>query len=194
MDYTTLQAVKTYSDTLAVKDDALIKGLVTAASRMVDEFCEQVFYRRTITAERCTAVVTPEGRLRVVAKAPTITAISALSFRPAGQDDWQVVWPDELEWVDKKPGAAIETTRRGYKRVRGGRIEARLSATLGWTADEIPADFEMAVRRLVYASYKRRETPEDKTAIPELGMVIIPQAWPPDVKVNLQPYKQVANW
>lgn len=192
--YTTLPKIKQWSDLLASKDDGLIEGLITACSAMVDEHCRQGFRRRTLVSEPCVGAVDAHGRLSIWAPAPAVVSVSSLTFRHPARSGVVEVPVSDLWWDDQACGAVIRTDSVRWGAYREGRLACRLSAVVGWAEAEIPADFELQVRKLVVWAYKRRETAAEKTAIPELGVVIIPQAWPPDIKDGLKDYVRVTGW
>lgn len=194
MDYTTLGKIKQWSDILASKDDKLIAGLITACSAMVDEHCRQGFGRRTLASQPCVGAVDVHGRLSVWVPAPSVASVTALTFRHPARSGVAEVPASDLWWDDQACGAVIRTDSVGWGSYREGRLSCRLSAVVGWEEAEIPADFELQIRKLVFWAYKRRETAAEKTAIPELGVVIIPQAWPPDIKDGLKDYVRVTGW
>lgn len=194
MDYTTLTQLKTWSDIASGKSDSLLEGLITACSRAVDQHCRQRFGRRTAVGERCVGAVDPYGKLTIWPEAPSVVSLSAVSLRHPRWSGTTAVTPGDLWWEDQECGAVIRSDRASWGSYRDGRLHVTLSGELGWQESEIPADFELQVRKLVFWAAKRRETSAEKTAIPELGVVIIPQAWPPDIKNGLKPYVRVTGF
>lgn len=194
MGYTTLAKIKQWSDILASKDDRLIEGLITACSASVDEHCRQRFGRRTLSNESCVGAVDAYGRLSVWVPAPSVASVSSLTFRSPARQGVTVVPASDLWWDDQPQGVVLRTDSLSWGAYRDGRLSCRLSGEAGWLESEIPADFELQVRKLVFWAYKRRETAAEKTAIPELGVVIIPQAWPPDIKDGLKDYVRVTGY
>lgn len=194
MNYTTLPNLKQWSDLGAVRDDGLIEGLITACSRMVDQHCQQGFGRRTLDSEACAGAVDAYGRLSVWVPAPSVVEVTGLTFRSPARPGVVTVPAADLWWDDQPCGVVLRTDSLSWGHYRGGRLSCRLSGVVGWLESEIPADFELQVRKLVFWAYKRRETAAEKTAIPDLGVVIIPQAWPPDIKDGLKDYVRVTGY
>lgn len=194
MRYTSLQAIKTWSDMMAGKDDKLIEDLIERVCPMVDQHCQQVFGQRTVASLPCVGAVDPHGRLRVWVPAPAVASVSSLVFRHPTSRGLTTVAAGDLFWDDAPSGAVIQTEASAWGLYRSGRLGVQLSGTIGWAANAIPLDFELQIRKLVFWAYKRRETAAEKTAIPDLGVVIIPQAWPPDIKEGLRPYIRVTGY
>jgi hypothetical protein len=123
-----------------------------------------------------------------------MTAFTALAWKRTSDVAWNDAQRRRQRWR-----RAIEQQRRQAARAvaqllgyRGSRVQMRLSYTGGWADANIPQDFAWYVQRLCWVEFKKRETAEvGKTAIPEMGIVIVPQAWPTDVKAGLSSYRRV---
>jgi hypothetical protein len=189
-DYTTVSNVFSYGNSAGTAVDptneaTLMASLVTAMSRAVDVYCNQIFYQQTYVQQLNRAVVDNDGTLLTYLAVPTLAAPTAA--------DWggHTFTPLDLTQVDILPapiGASLRVNGSFYAQ-RGTRLQLRLSYVGGWAdMNAVPADFEWAVRSLCWWAYQKRSAPIDATAFPDVGMVVVPQAWPPHIKAMLRSY------
>jgi hypothetical protein len=190
MDYTSPENLKGYIDIQSVNDDELLTALITAYSAQVDSHCQQVFGEATYTNQRLPALVDPDGSLFCRPAVPSISTITAAAWRVRTSATWNVLDTADLDTCEAKSGCTVTVLETGYSSYTTKRLEIRLSYTGGWTnLAAVPKDFEIAVRRLVYWAYKLREVPIAKTAMPDMGQIVIPPSgWPKDIRAALAPY------
>ena len=190
MRYTTITAVKQWSDIFSAADDEMIGGVIDGYSRLMDEYCRQVLGRRVVTDlyEGVYGVVEASGRLIISVPAPDVAALTAVTIEAPGRTPVTLTASD-LRIRKAKSGTRLVSTGTHYGHVRGRtalHLDVLISGTLGY--EVIPDDLELMARQLVHWGYSRRQTPAEKTAIPEMGIVVIPTNWPPHVKAGLSAY------
>jgi hypothetical protein len=192
IDYTTSANVLAYGKSQggSAGEPALLVDLVTAVSRKVDEYCHQNFSAGAVTDERVYALIDAAGVLLAYPPVPTVSTISAATLRVGNTTTTTDLVAADWDIENRHDGAILRLFGRDYRAQRSSRPPALvLSYTGGWTdLDDVPADFEWLVRRACWWEYKKREAPMEKTAIPEMGMVIVPQSWPIDLIQGFGPY------
>lgn len=191
MDYTTAANVKAYGDVQKAGIDAILPGLVTAYSRQLDVYCQQVFERKTYVDQVLGAQIDTDGVLLCHPAVPTIETISAIAYRAGVARDWYSLDVADVDIEEAISGCTVRVLRPNLLWRRGVRVQVKLSYTGGWAEGEIPADFELIARRLVWWGAKKRESPIETTADPGTGQLIIPSSWPPDIKDALRSYRKV---
>lgn len=172
-----------------VNEPALMGQLVTGMSRALDQYCNQVLYAQTVSSEVLRAVVDAEGVLTCYPAVPTMAQPTAAAWRRARSATWNTLDAALLDVEQNTFGCVVRTLDQSHLAERGERLQVRLSYVGGY-ADlaALPADLEWNVRRLCWWAYQKRSAPMEKTAIPELGVLIVPSGWPPDVKAALRSY------
>ncbi len=192
MDYTTTALVKQYGNTTGTADDALLPDLVTGYSRQVDAYCRQSFGYAAYTDWIGRGSVDRDGVLMVYPPVPTLATPTAAAFRAGNLATWTDLTLSQLDVETANHGSIVRLLGSDYTTYRNHRLQVRLTFTGGWAdLDAVPADFELAVRRLVWWGYKLREAPMSKTAMPALGQVVIPPSgWPKDIADAFKPYRR----
>lgn len=187
VDYTTLAAVRSYGDfkNTSFQTDADLTALITAVSRQLDVYGNQV-YGRHEQAISLPARVDKDGTLLCYPPTPTIASIRSVGYRAGGMQSW-LRDVSVIETEDAPHGAIVRVFGVNDRTIQ----RVSLSYVGGWLADEIPADFEHKMRRAVFWEAKLRSAPMEKTANLELGVVVIPQAWPPDLRQAFDPYRRM---
>jgi hypothetical protein len=166
-----------------VSEATVMAQLITGMSRAIDLYCHQAFSLATYTADVLRALVDADGILTCYPAVPTMAAPSAVAWRPARASAWTDLVPGALDVEINRFGCVARLLDKTYLNYRGARLQMRLSYVGGY-ADlaALPADFEWAMRSLCWWAYQKRSAPQDKTAIPDLGVLIIPGDWPPHIK------------
>lgn len=195
MDYTTVALVKLYGNVTQAGDDALLANLVAAYSAQVDKFCNQFFSQAIHTNQIRPGQIDRDGVLFCIAPVPTMSMPVAFAWRYGRVSTYVDISLSLLDIEERRDGCVVHVLNSDYRDYRGQRLQARLSYTGGWAnLEAVPADFELAVRRLVWWAYKLREAPMQTTAMPALGQVVIaPSGWPKDVREALRPYVRYTN-
>jgi hypothetical protein len=194
IDYTSTANVKAYGGSTVPGADSIIGSAVTAVSRAIDRMCFQAFSQESYTRQRLRGAVTVDGVLICTPPVPTITALTAARWKPQAATEWQdldVTTTDYVEWDDSDSGAIVRFPGANLVAYRGTPITVQLTYTGGWAdLNAVPADLEWAARRWAWLEVKRRDAPIEKTAVPELGVLIVPSDLPPDVVSKLQPFRR----
>jgi hypothetical protein len=164
-------------------------SLVTGMSRAIDTYCSQNFSLTTYTLEVHRAVIDMDGVLTCYPNVPTMTTPTAGDWRLGKSSSWSALSPANLDVEINPFGCVVRNVNSNLLAYRGARVEMRLSYTGGY-ADlaSLPSDFEWAMRGLCWWAYQKRSAPNDTTAIPDLGVLIIPGNWPPHIKAAFRPY------
>lgn len=196
-DYTTSAEVFAYGGSAGggvdpVDEQSVMADLVTKASRAVDRHCRQAFSAETYTGQRLRGVVDVAGDLVCSPPVPAITTITALEYRTAGTTTWTAATLAAIDVVGQPHGCAVRWIGAGLTAIRGRRIDVRMSYTGGY-ADlaALPADLRLAATGVAWHEYQRRSAPMDKTAMPSMGIVVIPGDWPPHITSKLAPFCKV---
>jgi hypothetical protein len=193
-DYTTPASVFAYGNsagtgTTPVNEAAVMAQLVTGMSRALDQYCNQAFSVATYTAQVLRGIVDLDGVLTAWPAVPTISSITAAAFRVGNSAAWQELTASDLDIEEHGFGCEVRLLGRDLSSYRGGRIQVRLSYTGGWAnLSAVPSDFEWATRALCWWAYQKRSAPIDKTAYPDMGMVVVPSNWPTHLKQMFRNY------
>jgi hypothetical protein len=193
IDYTSLANVKAYGPIDGNTDDTIIGSAITGYSRLVDEYCRMQFSQATYTEQQYRAEVSADGLLKVWTDTPTIANLTAAAYKSRRQATWTPLSLGDAE-TENRPFGSFAFFRGNYSGYRGESLRVRLTYTGGWAnLAAVPSSFEFLMRRLVWWIYRKRDAPDEKTAIPEMGVLIIPSQWPPDVRKGLATYtRQIA--
>ncbi len=194
MDYTNLKNLKDYGNISASTDDPIISNLVTAYSAAIDNFCNQNLGFATFTNHILNGFIDKDGILTVFIKSPSVASIASASYRMMRSAQNALTALDVTSnYLDIEPhshGTIVRFLSVALYQFKLARLRVLMTYSGGYTAATLPPDLELACRRLVWWGYKKREAPMEKTAIPELGQVIIPSAsWPSDIVTILRNYR-----
>ena len=174
-----------------VDEAAVMAEIVTAASRAVDTYCQQEFSTTAYTLRRLRAKVDADGILTVAVPAPTITALTAMEYRPAGAADW-LSSGGTLDAEEHTHGAIVRALGVSFLAYRARRVDVRLTYTGGYAnAAAMPDDLRWATRAAAWYEFQRRSAPMDRTAMPSMGIVVIPGDWPKHITERLRRYVRV---
>lgn len=192
MDYTTTADVFAYGDVQApsVNQTAVMNKFVTAVSRKVDKICTMNFSHQTFTNKLTTVRVTNDGVLTLYANSPTIDSVTSVNLRAGNNNALLPVNIENMEILSYNYGTKMSVYGLDYYLVRELRtLRAYASYTGGWTTlADVPEDFQFAMQRFTWFAYQQRSAPMQATAVPELGMITLPAAVPPDVMDVLKRY------
>lgn len=192
MDYTTTADVFAYGDVQApsVNQTAVMNKFVTAVSRKVDKICTMNFSYGSFTNKLTPVRVTNDGVLTLYANSPTMTTVSAINLRAGNNPNLLPVALDNMEVLSYNYGTKISIYGLDYMQFRELRtFRAYMTYAGGWaTLADVPDDFQYAIQRFTWFSYQQRSAPMQTTAVPELGMITLPAAVPPDVMDVLKRY------
>lgn len=199
MDFTTLTAVKAYGNVQSSTDDALLNDLITKVSAQIENHTNNALGQQSYTNQLLTAYIDADGILTALPHVPVIQSIASASWRfmtASPLTNYTSLDVANTEIEPNAHGCKVRFYSMNFARYRGQRIRLQMSYTGGFSglntgAYPVPADLELATRRLVWWCYKKREAPMDKTAIPEMGIVTVPTGWPDDVMKQLGNYRTV---
>jgi hypothetical protein len=199
IDYTTSSNVIAYGAanggiagvTISPAEQGMIDSIVTAASRAIDVHCQQTFSLTTYTDQRMRAQITPEGLLQCWPSVPTMTTPTSASYRQLPNPNWASINTDLIEYTTSSSGCLVQVlSDLGINR-QWGQLQMKISYTGGWTYAQLPSDFQYAVTALCWWFYQKRSAPTEKSAIPEMGLIVIPGNWPTYLRDMFQPFVRV---
>lgn len=196
ISYTTTDNVFTMGNVLApsAAERSLMDTLVVAVSRQIDTYLNQVFAQQTYTSQVYRAQIDTDGVLQCWPACPTMQAPTAIAWKRAFDTTWTDISSSAITEIDESSsGCQFRVLSPNLASYRGARVQLRLTFTGGWAdLSAVPPDFEYAARRAVWIEYKKREQGDmGKTAIPDLGIVILPASWPADLKRMFATYQRV---
>ena len=186
MAYATLAQVKDYLDIGADTDDVLLQNLIDRAEIAIETYTRRVFEAETQTRyyERCD--LDDSGFVLLVDR--DLLTITTLT----NGDSSSTVIPATEYWLVPRN----RTPKHG--------IRLKVDSTYSWEFDTdywvsvlgtwgysttAPYDIVQATIRLVAYYYAQKDAQVfDVTAVPEAGVITVPQGMPRDVKVILDPY------
>lgn len=181
MDYTSVQALRKWSNISSTVDDTVLVAIITAASRAIEKYCGRKFAADTPASHIFTSRwmgsnwVSPfDGNVLYLdddlAEVPTsVTGSPAVTYLPANETPYYAIVMDTGSWD-------YPITVTGY-----------------WAYSRIaPVDIELACLRLSKWMYELRETTRgDAAIVTDVGAVLLPAGLPADVITLLAPYKRV---
>ena len=186
MAYCTLAQVKDYLDIGADTDDVLLSMLITRAQQAIDNYTRRVFEAETETRYfECDALGDDYYTLFVDRDLLTITTLT-------NGDSSSTVIPATEYWLMPRNGSHKHTIRLKIDSTYSWEFDTdywvTVVATWGYSTTA-PADIVHATIRMVAYYYAQKDAGVfDVTAVPEAGIIQVPQGMPRDVKVILDPY------
>lgn len=195
MNYTTTADVFAYGDVAvpSANQTAVMTSIITAVSRRVDKICSMNFSYDTYANRQTPIRIGSDGLLVLYVDSPTITTLTSATIR---MGNTSVLTP--LDLTD----AGIEEHGYGTKILLFGNsyfpiretttLKAYVTYNGGWaTLAAVSEEFQLAVKRFSWYVYQQRATPMNSTAVPELGIITLPAAIPPDI---MDVFKRYAWW
>jgi hypothetical protein len=193
-DYTLPASVFAYGNSAGTATDpvneaAVMASLVTAMSRAIDVYCSQNFSLATYTQEVLRAQIDYDGIITCYPPVPTMSAPTAADWRLGKSSNWSALQAANLDVEQNTFGCVLRNVNSNLLAYRGARVEMRVSYSGGYAnLAALPLDFEWAMRGLCWWAYQKRSAPTESTAIPDLGVLIIPGTWPQHLKQAFRPY------
>lgn len=190
MAYATVADVKSYLGNTTSGDDTLLSDLIPRAQAAIDTYCHRSFEAAADTTRAFDADRDTDGPLLYfdedLASITTITngdgstiATSSYTTEPRNRTPYcaikllvssGVVWEYDS---NNDPENAISVTGKW-----------------AWSVSA-PDDIAHACIRLTGYFYRQRDSQVfDTTATPELGVITIPQGFPKDVRLLIEPYRR----
>lgn len=187
MAYTSAATVKSYLGIEGSGDDTLIGTLITAAQAWIDAYTGRTF-EASADAERyfdCVAGVIEGRRLWLDRDLCSITTIT-------NGDSTEVT---SAQYVTRPrndtPYYAIDLlSSAGIYWTYTDDVEDAITVDGKWAySASAPSDVAQACTRLAAYLYQQKDAQVfDTTAMPEAGVITVPQGMPRDVKLMLAPY------
>lgn len=194
MAYTTTAAVKTYLGTTAVADDALILLLISRAQAEIDTYTGRTFDHSTVGVQR-NFTVGEDTYKRVLTLDADLSKIDEIVTDADGAGATTV---GSSEYVTEprniKPYHTIRLLSSSTKSwTYTSNAENGITVTGKWSYSTVaPDDIVHACIRLTAYLYRQRDAQVfDVTAIPDAGVITVPQGIPADVKILLNPYRRI---
>lgn len=196
IDYTTADSVFAIGNAKnpSTQEQALMQDVVTAISRQVDIWLSQNFAAQTYTdLVMRYPQIDADGILQCWLPCPVASAPTAIAWKIAASPTWTDISSATVDLFASNSGCQLRIVSPNLIWARTYRVLMKVSFTGGWASlSEVPADFEYACRRLCWMEYKKRDQADQgKTAIPQLGVIVTPGAWPADVRRAFSGYKRV---
>ena len=191
MAYTTAAAIKTYLGITGSGDDALITILIANAQEAVDNYTKRTFEAAadatryfTVGADTKGDILYLDEDLCAITSVTTNADNSSPTSLTANTD--YIALPRNVTPYHsiKMLGASTYTWTYTTNAEFGIEVEGR------WAYSTTPpADILQAMYRLVGYYYRQKDSQVfDVTAIPDAGVITIPQGIPADVEQILKPY------
>lgn len=199
MDYTSFEQVKLEIGAHENVDDSKLATYVTAASRSVDRYCtgaqdsagDNYFAISTLTDEVLTGWADSDSYVSTYLHKPTISGVTALSWRVTPRDSWTAV-------------ASTDIVTDGSPLVRGyapgyviGRVFLKVtySGGLAATVAALPSDFVENVAVIAARFYREGEAGvSDVIGVGDLGQLMYRKALPNRVYLFLAAYVRRIPW
>lgn len=195
ISYTTAQDVFNYGEvfTPTVAATAEMESIISAVSRKADKICTQKFSYTTYTKQMLRPRIDVEGTFIVFLPCVNVTSMTEVTLRIGNNPVTQT-----LNFLSSGIQYDIESYSFGsrlfvygfaFTAYRESIMRAYVTYAGGWsTIADIPEDFQFAINRWAWYAYKQRESPFDRTAVPEMGIITLPGTTPPDITEVLNRY------
>lgn len=191
MAYTTLTIFKNYRGISATNtsEDVLLSRLLESAQEQIDNYCDRTFEASATATRSFDAIrdTSPDRRtlyldedLASVVTITNGTGVEATKYvtEPVNDAPYHAIrlklTAGELWTYNDDPESAISV--RGY-----------------WAySTAAPVDVAQATVRLAAYMYAQKDSSVfDVTAMPDAGVMMVPQGMPKDVRMQLEPYRRL---
>ena len=193
MAYTDASTLKQYLGITTSTDDALLTSLIARAQKAIDTYTQRTFEAASDTTKRFDCL-------------PPYVSGYELTWVPLGLDLCQI--------TSVTNGNGVTVTASQYVTMpinttpyHGLRLKQNSGVTWDYTDDweasitivgrwaysiTAPADVVQACIRLAAYYYKQKDAGTfDTVAVPEAGIITVPQGMPRDVQIILNPYRKL---
>jgi hypothetical protein len=201
--YTTLARFKNYLKSDGSADNTKLVPLIEEVSRGIEAECTpNLFGYASYVNAIFNAVIDVQGTIQCQTNTPTVDAITSVEYKHGATLVWSTIDTSLLEVEPFKNGCVVRVVSNQFYPYRAARgLKMRLSFTGGYhaytdisrgtqdTGFNLPGDLELLCQRVVLWEYKKPDAPQEKTATPAFGQIVIPDAWPQDIKDKLRPYR-----
>jgi len=183
--YCTLSDLRSYLGAgTTTSDDALLTGLIQAASQEIDVYCRRWFdgragtqYYSRFTDRRTNDLLYLDSDVIQVDH-----LINGTGATLGPESYW--LWPRNT------PPYSMIKLKSNWVWLFNVDGEVTVAGTFGYAAT-IPPDVTQATKELSAYLYRLKDSSTfDVTATPELGQLTIPKGWPQHVKVDLTRYRR----
>lgn len=199
-DYCTPADVFDYGNTKGNSTDpidarAWVGRLITSVSRAIDARCMQAFSQESYVDLPHVAQIDAAGVLTISPACPVMAAPTAAAYRIGAATGWQTLTLADVEVTEAPHGAVVRFLGNDLLAMRfKGRITVRASYVGGYAnLDALPQDLRLAAIAATWYEYTRRSAMQDTTAMPEMGIVIVPGDWPKNIRQLLADYAKVTR-
>lgn len=206
LDYTTVQRVKDEMGSETTSTPTILATLIGATSRVIDRKCTGVsdnsainyFRLETVTDEMLMAQIDAHGMIITAPRKPSITAVTALSFRSNPQASWQSVDPS-LIWADGGQLIRAYASSRLLSQLPLGRAQIKITYTGGLSVDTagLPDDLQEVATILAIRYAREAQTGmSDAMGVAELvgSNLFYTKAWPQRALDMLEPFIRRVSW
>lgn len=196
MSYCSVADVKNYLGVSEAGDDALLADLIADAQKAIDNYTGRTFEASSDTTRYFDVDVDVDGAtLYFDDDLCAITTCKTNADASGGgtsltQDTHYISQPRNITpWYGFKMLSSSD-----YDWDYTDDSEMGIEITGRWAySTGAPNDIKHACRRLASYYYRQKDAQVfDTTAMPEAGVLIIPQGIPHDVKLTLDPYRKVS--
>ncbi len=194
MAYVTLNDVKLYRGiaTTTTSDDALLTVLIGRAEKQIDNYCHRTFQApSTAAVHYYDAICDVSDDRRTLYLDDDLASITTI-VNGDGKTITSTAYVPEPR--NATPYHAIRLTRNAYGLwTWEDTPEDAITVTGRWGyATTAPDDIKQATIRLVSYLYAQKDASVfDVTAMPDMGVMTVPQGMPRDVREILEPYRKL---
>lgn len=195
MAYTTVANLKNYLGVSAGTDDALLQNLIERAQKTIDSYCGRTFEASADTTRKyCVGVDTQDDMLYLD---EDLCQIGTGGSIITDADGTSPVTLTVTEYVtrprNRAPYHAIElldSSTHDWTYTTNPQNGITVTGRWAWSVTA-PDDIVHACTRLAGYFYKQKDAGVfDTTAIPDAGIIQVPQGLPQDVKILLSNYRK----
>lgn len=193
MAYTTFSDVKTYLGISTTGDATLINSLIDRAQQAIDIFTDRTFEHSTVAATRYFTVgVDTEGQHLFLdedlCKISSIKTDCDGTTATLGTTEYITTPRNEVPY---NKITLLDSTTNTWDYTNDPENGVQVAGC--WSYSTVaPADIKHACIRLAAYYYRQRDAQVfDVTAIPDAGVITVPQGMPADVVKILKPYRKV---
>jgi len=193
MAYTTVAQVKLYLDISEDTDDALLSNLIDYAQKAIDGYAGRSFEASADSTRYFTVGVDTEGRMLYLDE--DLASITSIITNADATSPTTLETSDYITHPrNRAPYHAIEILGSSNESwTYSDDPQSGISVTGKWAwSTSAPNDIVHACNRLTAYFYRQKDAGVfDTTAIPDAGIIQIPQGIPRDVQLILNPYRRM---
>lgn len=185
MAYASLADLKTYLGAGTIKDDTLLADLLTRAQKAIETFCDRTFESSEATRYYNAGDILGSN---------LYTGKDLLEITTLTNGDGSGIDSDSYVLLPRNEGPPYKIIRLKSSycwSFTDSDSEIEVGGTWGF-ATAAPSDIEHATLRLAAYFYRQKDAQVfDTTAMPDIGMIQVPQGIPRDVRIILTPYRKL---